>query len=126
MKKNSKRVTDFRASSCTVGSDVLPLIDVLSREGWCVCLKKTPPDVGYNEIGTGERKFPGHWYCEVSYIRPDKTVAPPVGLTSEDPLLLIREMAKRCRQNVAPQPERIVEVHYEYSQTDDDHGDHLH
>jgi hypothetical protein len=93
----AKRVVEFRARSTSNGSDVLPLLSAIAEDGWCVVLKKMPPDVGYVKQVTGEREFAGYWYCEATYVRTDRSVGSPIPTVADDPCLLVTEIAERCK-----------------------------
>jgi hypothetical protein len=93
----AKRVAEFRARSTSNGLDVLPLLSAIAEDGWCVVLKKMPPDVGYVKQVTGEREFAGYWYCEASYVRNDRSVGSPNPAVADDPCLLVAEIAERCK-----------------------------
>ena len=52
---------------------VLPLIEALAEEWWCVVLKKLPKYLGwyFGEI-SGGRQLEGTWCCEASWADHDK------------------------------------------------------
>lgn len=78
--------------------NVVAMISCLADSGWGVSLKKLPPDVGWNRGNSGERVFAGQWYCEVQYMRLDKTVVDPAPACCLNPVDLLVEMVERCRQ----------------------------
>lgn len=80
---------------------VLPLIEELAEEGWCVVLKKLPKYLGwyFGEI-SGGRKLPGTWTCEASWADHDKTPWRHTEFACEKtPLKAVQAVAARCRQN---------------------------
>ena len=85
----------------TLDGLVLPLIEELAEQGWCVVLKKLPARLGwyFGEI-TGGRKLPGTWACEASWADVDDTpwrhsqsACKPTALAA------VQAVAELCRQN---------------------------
>jgi len=65
------------AVSSTVESVVLRTLDELSERGWCVVLKKLPPNIGwliegsrseYDAPSHDKRVMPDTWACEATFI----------------------------------------------------------
>jgi hypothetical protein len=84
---------------------VLPLIEQLAKEGWCVALKKLPVYLGwyFGEV-TGGRQLPGTWTCEASWADYEKEPWRHTEFACKPTALeAVQEVVKRCRQNTEDQ-----------------------
>ena len=82
---------------------VLPLIEELAEEGWCVVLKKLPKYLGwyFGEI-SGGRQLEGTWCCEASWAEHDKGPWKHTRFACKPTALeAVNAVAEQCRQNIS-------------------------
>ncbi len=88
------------------GNFILANMELLARDGWCVVLKRLPPNLGWiipddpseygapsvaTEIGKGK------WCCEAQYIRHDG-YRPSQFAMHDKPASAVKSVVKACQK----------------------------